>query len=108
MEEVEPIGPSGSITGVQGGDAVQGAPDVAIVLGAKFLGGVGEVGQEGEPKVGVGVGQVGNFEPFQQVRRAVGADEHARDDDHARRFGSGIPVLKSSRASFRGGRKSVE
>ncbi len=82
MEQEEPGGTTAGVPGVQGGDPVEGAPDVGVVLGAVLFGRVGEVGQEGEPEARVGVGQIGNFEPFEQVRRAVGADEHARHDDH--------------------------
>ncbi len=80
MEQEEAIRAVGSVALVQLADALEGGLDVPLILRHVLPWSVGEVGQQGEAKLRVGVGQVVDLQPFQQLRSAVRAREHARHD----------------------------
>ena len=54
---------------VQRPDPFEGVVDQAFVLRHRLVRSVGEVGEQGEPEVRVGVGQVVELQPFQERRR---------------------------------------
>ena len=67
-----------AVSVVQACDALQGVADELFVLGHGLVRGVGEVGQQGEPEAGVGVGQVVGLEPLGQHGARSRPREHRR------------------------------
>ena len=106
MEQEEFVGPACRVALVQEPHAIERGQDVAIVLGSIFFLGVGEVGQEGEAKMRIGIGEIGDLEPFQQDRRAIGRTSMLGTTTNVVQS-AGIPALKSSLASFLGGIRIV-
>ena len=81
MEQEEAVGPPGTVALVEGLDALEGARRCTFILGHVLLRGVGEVGEQGEAELGIGVGQVVDLQPLEQHRGALGPDQHRGHDD---------------------------
>ena len=65
---------------VEGPDVPEGDAQVLLVLGLVLGRRVGEVGQQGEAQLRVGVGQVVDLEPVGQHRAALGPHQHGGHD----------------------------
>ena len=87
MEQEEDVRAAVAVPLVQRPNARDGVVDQAFVLRHRLLRGVGKIGEQGEPEVRVGVGQVVELEPFQEHRRARRPREHRGDDDEGRVLG---------------------
>jgi hypothetical protein len=84
VEQEEAVGAARGVALVESADALEGFTQVCVVLGPVLRGGVGEVGQQREAQLRVGVGQVMDFQALGQGSAALGADEQGRHDDEGR------------------------
>ncbi len=84
MENEEAIRPVCTIAVVQGAHAVQGGLQKSLVFRHVFGRRVGEVGQQCEPQMRVGVGKRMHFEPLQQGGGASRPDQQRRHDHDGR------------------------